>query len=34
LPFIATVWWTNRDLIQHTSEIALLRDLYTAGRGR
>jgi hypothetical protein len=28
LPFIATVWWTNRELIQHTSEIALLRDLY------
>jgi len=32
LPFIATVWWTNRELILHTAEIALLRDLWTARR--
>jgi hypothetical protein len=30
LPFIAIVWWTNRELIHHTAEIALLRDLYAA----
>jgi len=30
LPFIAIVWWTNRELIHHTAEIAFLRDLYAA----
>ena len=30
LPFIAIVWWTNRELIHHTAEIALLRDLWRA----
>ncbi len=30
LPFIGIVWWTNRELIHHTAEIALLRDLYRA----
>jgi hypothetical protein len=29
LPFISIVWWTNRELIMHTSEIALLRDLWS-----
>jgi len=24
------VWWTNRELIHHTAEIAFLRDLYLA----
>jgi hypothetical protein len=28
LPFIAIVWWTNRELIHHLAEIALLRDLW------
>jgi len=27
--FITVVWWTNRELIQHMAEIALLRDLWT-----
>lgn len=30
IQFIAIVWWTNRELIHHTAEIALLRDLYAA----
>jgi hypothetical protein len=30
VPFIAIVWWTNRELIHHTAEIAFLRDLYLA----
>jgi hypothetical protein len=30
LPFISIVWWTNREFIQHTGEIALLRDLWVA----
>jgi len=30
LPFIAIVWWTNRELIHHMGEIALLRDLWVA----
>ncbi len=29
VPFITVVWWTNRELIQHMAEIALLRDLWT-----
>jgi hypothetical protein len=28
LPFISIVWWMNRELIHHTAEVALLRDLY------
>ena len=30
LPFIGIVWWTNRELIHHLAEVALLRDLYEA----
>ncbi len=30
LPFGSIVWWTNRELIHHTAEIALLRDLWRA----
>jgi hypothetical protein len=30
LPFISIVWWSNRELTMHTSEIALLRDLWRA----
>ncbi len=30
LPFIAIVWWTNREFIHHMAEIALLRDLWRA----
>jgi DinB superfamily len=33
LPFIAIIWWTNREFIHHMAEIALLRDLWHA-RGR
>lgn len=32
LPFIAIVRWMNRETIHHLAEIALLRDLYAAGR--
>ncbi len=32
LPFIAIVWWTNREIIHHLAEAALLRDLYAAER--
>ena len=28
LPFIAIAWWTNRELIHHLAEAALLRDLW------
>jgi hypothetical protein len=28
LPFISIVWWMNRELIHHSAEVALLRDLY------
>lgn len=28
LPIIAIVWWVNRELIHHTAEVALLRDLW------
>jgi hypothetical protein len=30
LPFGAIFWWTNRELIHHGGEIALLRDLWLA----
>jgi hypothetical protein len=30
LPFITIVWWTNREVIHHLAEVALLRDLYQA----
>ncbi len=30
LPFISIVWWTNRELIHHAAEAALLRDLWSA----
>ena len=30
LPFIGVVRWTNRELIHHLAEVALLRDLYAA----
>jgi hypothetical protein len=33
LPFIAIVWWTNREFIHHSAEIALLRDLWSARGG-
>ena len=28
LPFVSIVWWMNRELIHHSAEVALLRDLY------
>jgi hypothetical protein len=28
IPFIGIVWWQNRELVHHTSELGLLRDLY------
>lgn len=31
-PFLETVWWVNQELLHHGAEIALLRDLYRAGR--
>jgi hypothetical protein len=34
LPFIGIVWWTNRELIHHLAEVALLRDLYVSRSGR
>jgi hypothetical protein len=34
LPFIGIVWWTNRELIHHLAECALLRDLWRAGAGQ
>jgi hypothetical protein len=30
VPFIAIIWWTNREFIHHLAEIALLRDLWRA----
>jgi hypothetical protein len=30
IPFIGIVWWTNRELIHHLAEAALLRDIYAA----
>jgi hypothetical protein len=32
VPFIGIVWWTNRELIHHLAEVALLRDLYATRR--
>ncbi|HVF76289.1 MAG TPA: DinB family protein [Acidimicrobiales bacterium] len=34
LPFIAIVWWTNRELIHHLAEAALLRDLWPSTPSR
>jgi hypothetical protein len=34
IPFICIVWWMNRELILHTGEVALLRDLWTAQHQR
>jgi hypothetical protein len=28
IPFIGIVWWTNREVIHHLAEVALMRDLY------
>jgi hypothetical protein len=33
LPFVGIVWWTNRELIHHLAEVALLRDLWRARFG-
>ena len=30
LPFVDIVWWLNRELIAHGSDIATVRDLYAA----
>lgn len=30
VPFCSIVWWQTRELIHHTAEAALLRDLYAA----
>jgi hypothetical protein len=30
IPFAGIVWWTNRELIHHLAECALLRDLWRA----
>jgi hypothetical protein len=30
IPFIAILWWVNREFIHHAAEAALLRDLYRA----
>jgi hypothetical protein len=30
LPFVDIVWWMNRELIAHGSDIATVRDLYSA----
>jgi hypothetical protein len=30
IPFIGIIRWTNRELIHHLAEVALLRDLYAA----
>lgn len=30
LPFVDIVWWMNRELIAHGSDISTVRDLYTA----
>jgi hypothetical protein len=32
LPIIGVVWWLNREFIHHAAEVALLRDLWRAGR--
>ncbi|WP_066372772.1 DinB family protein [Herbidospora mongoliensis] len=28
VPFVAIVWWLNREFVHHAAEVALLRDLY------
>jgi hypothetical protein len=33
LPFIAIVWWVNREFIHYAAEAALLRDLWQARSG-
>ena len=30
LPFVDIVWWLNRELIAHGSDISTVRDLYAA----
>lgn len=30
LPFVDIVWWVNRELIAHGSDVATVRDLYAA----
>ena len=30
VPFVAILWWINREFIHHAAEVALLRDLYRA----
>jgi DinB superfamily len=30
IPFIGIIRWTNRELIHHLAEVALMRDLYAA----
>ncbi|MER5428447.1 DinB family protein [Streptomyces sp. NPDC002588] len=32
-PFLDIVWWVNQEVLHHGAEIALLRDLYRAGKG-
>jgi hypothetical protein len=34
IPFVGIVWWTNRELIHHLAECALLRDLWRARAGQ
>jgi hypothetical protein len=34
IPFAGIVWWTNRELIHHLAECALLRDLWRARAGQ
>lgn len=33
IPFIGIIRWTNRELIHHLAEVALMRDLYAARTG-
>jgi hypothetical protein len=30
LPFVDVVWWMNRELIAHRSDISTVSDLHTA----
>jgi hypothetical protein len=32
LPLLDVVWWVNKELIYHASEIWYVRDLFAAGR--
>lgn len=32
LPIVCIAWWVNREVIHHTAEVALLRDLWAARR--